>query len=96
MRNYLREAIGQEVQQEARDEVRQEIRHDGQRGASPHEPDAEFRVVLRPIASSLPLGFFAFTVGTVLLTALELRWVPIADTPRLAVLVLAFVVPLGR
>lgn len=51
-------------------------------------------MVLRPIASSLPLGFFAFTVGTVLLTALELRWVPIADTPQLATLVLAFVVPL--
>lgn len=57
-------------------------------------PDPEFRVMLRPIASSLPLGFFAFTVGTVLLTALELRWVPTDDTPQLAALVLAFVVPL--
>jgi hypothetical protein len=67
MRDDLREAIRQEV----RHEVRQQIRHDGQRGASRHEPGPEFRVVLRPIASSLPLGFFAFTVGTVLLTALE-------------------------
>jgi uncharacterized protein len=32
--------------------------------------------VLRPIASSLPLGFFAFTVGTVLLFAIELTWTP--------------------
>jgi uncharacterized protein len=90
MRNYLREAIRQEV----RHEVGQQARHNGHRGTSPHQPDPEFRVMLRPIASSLPLGFFAFTVGTVLLTALELRWVPIDDTPQLATLVLAFVVPL--
>lgn len=30
------------------------------------------RIVLRPLASSLPLGFFAFGTGTVLLTAAEL------------------------
>jgi uncharacterized protein len=65
MRNQLRETIRQEV----RDEVRHEIQPDGQRAP---EADTVFRVVLRPIASSLPLGFFAFTVGTVLLTALEL------------------------
>ena len=34
------------------------------------------RIVLRPVASSLPLGFLAFGVGTILLTALELKWVP--------------------
>jgi uncharacterized protein len=56
--------------------------------------EAVFRVVLRPIASSLPLGFFAFTVGTVLLSALELRWVPVSDTAQLAVFVLAFVAPM--
>ncbi|MCL2729731.1 MAG: GPR1/FUN34/YaaH family transporter [Actinomycetia bacterium] len=58
------------------------------------ERDAEFRIVLRPLASSLPLGFFAFTVGTVLLTALELRWVPLAQDRELMILVLAFVVPM--
>lgn len=88
MRNYLREAIRQEVQQE----VRHEVGNDGQRGSQREDP--VFRVVLRPMASSLPLGFFAFTVGTVLLTALELRWVPMAQTSQVAVLVLAFVVPL--
>jgi succinate-acetate transporter protein len=96
MRNNLREAIRQEVKDEVRQEVRDEVRHgmtqpDGHRDP---EADAVFRVVLRPIASSLPLGFFAFTVGTMLLTALELRWVPVADSGQLAVLVLAFVVPL--
>lgn len=58
------------------------------------ERDAEFRIVLRPLASSLPLGFFAFTVGTVLLTALELHWVPLAQDRELMILVLAFVVPM--
>lgn len=47
------------------------------------EARAEFRVVLRPLASSLPLGFFAFTVGTVLLSALELRWTPTAQDAQL-------------
>ena len=56
MRNYLREAIRQEIQEEVRDEIGQETRHDGQRGAARHERAPEFRVVLRPIASSLPLG----------------------------------------
>jgi uncharacterized protein len=86
MRDYLREAVRQEAGQEGR--------HDAQQGASPREPEAEFRVVLRPIASSLPLGFFAFTVGTMLLTALELHWVPVSETAQVATLVLAFVVPL--
>jgi succinate-acetate transporter protein len=90
MRNYLREAIKQQV----REEVSRETSQDGQRGIARQEPDLEFRVVLRPIASSLPLGFFALTVGTVLLTALELHWVPVSATAEVAVLVLAFVVPL--
>jgi succinate-acetate transporter protein len=67
---------------------------DGRGGEQPSADDeAVFRVMLRPIATSLPLGFFAFTVGTVLLTALELSWVPAAATSQVAILVLAFVVP---
>jgi uncharacterized protein len=58
------------------------------------EAEAVFRVMLRPIASSLPLGFFAFMVGTVLLTVLELQWVPEAEGGQLMLLVLAFVAPL--
>jgi hypothetical protein len=50
--------------------------------------------MLRPIASSLPLGFSAVTAGTVLLTALELRWVPVTEGGQLMIMVLAFVVPL--
>jgi uncharacterized protein len=57
-------------------------------------PEHAVRIMLRPVASSLPLGFFAFGVGTMLLTALELQWVPVTDGRQLMVLVLAFVVPL--
>jgi uncharacterized protein len=52
------------------------------------------RIVLRPVASSLPMGFFAFGVGTVLLTSLELKWVPAAEGKELMTMALAFVVPL--
>lgn len=90
MRHYLREAIREEV----RHEVSEGTGQDGQRDIARQDLEPEFRVVLRPIASSLPLGFFAFTVGTVLLTALELRWVPVSETAQVATLVLAFVVPL--
>jgi hypothetical protein len=51
------------------------------------------RIVLRPVASSLPLGFLAFGTGTILLTALELKWVPPAQGSALMVMVLAFVAP---
>ena len=57
-------------------------------------PEAMTRIVLRPVASSLPLGFLAFGVGTILLTALELEWVPLAQASSLMVMVLAFVAPL--
>jgi hypothetical protein len=67
----------------------------GRRGDREHdEAEAVFGVMLRPIASSLPPGFFAFMAGTVLLTVLELQWVPEAEGGRLMLLVLALIVPL--
>jgi succinate-acetate transporter protein len=63
-------------------------------GARLPAPEAITRIMLRPLASSLPLGFFAFGTGSILLTALELHWVPAAQAPEVMVLVLAFVVPL--
>ena len=49
---------------------------------------------LAPGRCALPLGFFAFATGTVLLSALELRWLPGHERNLLAMLVLAFVAPL--
>jgi succinate-acetate transporter protein len=57
-------------------------------------PEAITRIVLRPVASSLPLGFLAFGTGSILLTALELHWVPVTQGSTIMVLVLAFVAPL--
>ncbi len=65
-------------------------------GSGEPAPETVTRIMLRPVASSLPPGFLAFGVGTVLLTALELHWVPLPQTRSLMllVLVLAFVAPL--
>ncbi|WP_173094089.1 GPR1/FUN34/YaaH family transporter [Actinomadura verrucosospora] len=63
-------------------------------GGGRGSPDDLVRVMLRPIASSAPLAFFAFGVGTVLYTALQLQWVPLAQAEPLTVILLAFVAPL--
>lgn len=51
-------------------------------------------IVLRPMASPQPLGFFAFGIGTMLLTALEVGWVPITQGAAVSIILLAFVAPL--
>ena len=58
------------------------------------EPRAMTRIMLRPMASALPLGFLAFGVGTILLTVVELKWLPLAQDAQLMRMVLVFVVPL--
>lgn len=65
--------------------------------SSPPPPlttDAVTRIVLRPIASPLPLGFFALGIGSVVLSSLQLGWVPTGQSSVLLLLVLIFVVPL--
>ncbi|MER6028821.1 GPR1/FUN34/YaaH family transporter [Streptomyces sp. NPDC001851] len=62
--------------------------------SGPPRPEALTRIMLRPLASSLPLGFFAFGTGSVLLTAVQLSWVPLAQSRPLMLLILVFVVPL--
>ena len=52
------------------------------------------RVVLRPLASTLPLGFFALCVGSVMLSGLRLGWIGGDETPQVALILLAFVAPL--
>ena len=52
------------------------------------------RIVLRPIASPLPLGFFAFGMGSILQSALQFGLIPQADIQNLALLFGAFVFPL--
>jgi succinate-acetate transporter protein len=52
------------------------------------------RVVLRPYASPLPLGFFSFAVGMVLIAATGLGWLESGDMRAVGVLMAAFVFPL--
>ncbi len=52
------------------------------------------RVVVRPFASSLPLGCFAFGVGNVLYAAFSLHWIPTSESSLLAIMLLVFVAPL--
>jgi succinate-acetate transporter protein len=52
------------------------------------------RIVLRPVGSALPLGFFSFGVGMLLLAGQALEWVPLAQTPQIGMLLMAFVFPL--
>jgi succinate-acetate transporter protein len=52
------------------------------------------RIVLRPIASPLPVGFLALFVGSLLVSALQLHWVPAAQRHEVGIGVLAFTVPL--
>lgn len=52
------------------------------------------RVVLRPIGNPFPLGFLALAGGTLLVSGLQLAWLAPSDGMQVALIVIAFVVPL--
>ncbi len=52
------------------------------------------RIVLRPLASPLPLGFFAFGMGSILQSALQFGLIPQGEVPYLALVFGVFVFPL--
>jgi len=57
-------------------------------------PPAGTQVVLRPLANPLPLGFLALAVATLLLSGVQLEWLPASDAATVAVVLLLFVAPL--
>jgi uncharacterized protein len=60
-----------------------------------HDIDAPItHVVLRPIATPLPLGFLALAVATVAFAAVQLGWIPQAQGRTVALGVLVLTVPL--
>lgn len=63
------------------------------RAAAP-SPQALTRIVVRPLASPLPLGFFAFGIGLVLLSAMDTHVIPASESRRVALTLLTFVAPL--
>jgi succinate-acetate transporter protein len=60
-------------------------------GAPPGTPE---RIVLRPLATPLPLGFAALAVVSAAYAAVQLGWAPPAETSKAALVALAFTVPL--
>jgi succinate-acetate transporter protein len=55
---------------------------------------ASTRVVLRPLASPLPLGFLALMVATLAFASVQLRWIPATEGHTVALAVLVLTVPL--
>jgi len=51
------------------------------------------RIVLRPLASPLPLAFFAFGAGSLMLSGLQLGLIPSSETHSVALVQVAFVFP---
>ena len=51
------------------------------------------RISLRPLASPVPLGFFAFGIGSFLLSGLQLGWVAPEEGRYIAIILAAFVFP---
>jgi len=52
------------------------------------------RIFLRPIANPMPMGLLGLAGGTTALSALQLGWVPTAQTSQVGLVVLAVAVPL--
>jgi hypothetical protein len=63
-------------------------------GRDGERADPPVTIMLRPLASPLPIGFFAFAIGSFLFSALELGWVVHTQAPELAVIMVVFVAPI--
>lgn len=57
-------------------------------------PEENVRIVVRPFASALPLGFFSFAIGMLLLGGLANGWLHASDQHTVGLLLAAFVFPL--
>lgn len=56
--------------------------------------DGAARIVLRPLGNPLPLGFLGLAGGTLLVSGLQLGWLQPREGREVAMMLLAFVVPL--
>jgi succinate-acetate transporter protein len=56
--------------------------------------DPPIRIMLRPVGSPLPLGLFAFAIGSLTFSTLEIGWIEPSQARPIAIMMLAFVVPL--
>src|SRR5207302_5111101 len=51
-------------------------------------------IVLRPIGSALPLGFFSFGIGMLVLGTQAIGWIPVHEQKTAGMLLMSFVFPL--
>jgi succinate-acetate transporter protein len=63
-------------------------------GSSDGRPHEQVRVFLRPIGSGLPLGFFSFGIGMLLLASSAIEWIPVTEQRDVGIVLIAFVFPL--
>jgi uncharacterized protein len=52
------------------------------------------RIMLRPVGSGLPLGFFSFGIGMLLLGSQAIGWIPVSEQKDVGLLLASFVFPL--
>jgi uncharacterized protein len=52
------------------------------------------RIMLRPVGSGLPLGFFSFGIGMLLIGSQAIGWIPVAEQKDVGLLLASFVFPL--
>ena len=52
------------------------------------------RIMLRPIGSGLPLGFFSFGIGMLLLGCSANGWIPVSEQKNVGMMLMSFVFPL--
>ncbi|MDX6471019.1 MAG: hypothetical protein QOF75_2822, partial [Gaiellaceae bacterium] len=57
-------------------------------------PEQNVRITVRPIASALPLGFFSFGMGMLVLAGAGNGWLPVSEQHTVGLLLAAFVAPL--
>lgn len=50
--------------------------------------------MLRPVGSGLPLGFFSFAIGMLLLGCASIGWIPVSEQKEVGMLLMSFVFPL--
>jgi len=57
-------------------------------------PHSQTTIFLRPVGSALPLGFFSFGIGMLILGCQALAWIPLAEQKQGGMILMAFVFPL--
>jgi uncharacterized protein len=73
---------------------RRDRRYDDRVSSDGRAHEAQTRIFLRPIGSGLPLGFFSFGIGMLLLACQAIGWIPVDEQKNVAVILMTFVFPL--